>query len=173
MKNLLCIHEGVICFCEENVEILGKKIPFVLRLEGEFLSFPVCSYGYYLGVTFWGLLSFTFLKILVTFAILDNAFRIIPSKTWLWLLMGHKSYYLISTHGKISERSCIPRTSRIYFSQDLHSNTLKFWGFGQILGNLWIWDNFLHWETQQWEVARKHAVIMLYLKKKSTVYIFT
>lgn len=110
---------------------------------------------------------FSFSKILVTFAILDNAFGSIPfSKMWLWLLMGHKTYYLISTHGKkgINEGSCMPRMNLIvYISAKTCIVTLWSSGIeGRYLEGSRSGIIFLHGELPPWEPARKHAIIMLY-----------
>lgn len=121
---------------------------------------------------------FSFSKILVTFAILDNAFEIIPSsKMWLWLLMGHKTYYLISTHGKkrINEGSCMPRMNLIVY---ISSKTciVTPWSSGvqgRYLEGSRSGIIFLLEEVPQWELARKHAIIMLYGGVGDTIHIFT
>lgn len=120
IKHLLCMCEGVIYLCEAYEEVLQKKIPFVLRLEERLPCVLFCLQLWFLPRNDHLRSSvFSFLRMLALFAILDNAFSIISSsKTCLWLCLGHKIYYLISTHGKkrINEGSCVSRMNRVYIS---------------------------------------------------------
>lgn len=113
---------------------------------------------------------------LASFAILDNAFSIISSsQTCLWLCLGHKIYYLISTHGKkrIDEGSCVPRMNCVYISAK--TSIVTPWGSG-VQGKfrrLWVWDDFLHWEMPQWEVARKHAIVNAFHGGGKSLFVFS